>query len=362
MEAADALKLNLAGGTMTGDIDMGGNTIFNTADYNLENNGGRFLYITGDGTYIQPQQSSNNLHIARWGTTDKTLSINTATKLTTLYGVLNMNTQYLTGVRDGASAADAVNKGQMDTADALKLDLAGGSMLGVLNMNNRDLVMKSSLAGDSNEITWKSTGADTNRILTIGNGNLVMYSQLGTFFALSGTGCYTNKDLNMSSNKIINVEPGTNGTDAVNLNQLNASAVKYSDSFKATLVNFTPLIVGTFTFDNITSKASTRAFLIDGFLNCSYTNLTDAPIGISFSCDYYNAADGLISDEDAGFTYGTSLTIGSTYYFNLQSQDIITVPALCVKVVVKFTTSTASGDVVSKNGRAILTIKDLVGL
>jgi hypothetical protein len=364
MDTADALKLNLAGGTMTGNLDMGINDIINVDNFILNGGGGMYA-DAANTTFFKPFGTTGLTEIFNFTNsagTQTTMFIRAQQRIMELLGEVKMNSNKITGLANGTNVGDAVNKGQMDTADALKLDLAGGSMLGVLNMNNRDLVMKSSLAGDSNEITWKSTGADTNRILTIGNGNLVMYSQLGTFFALSGTGCYTNKDLNMSSNKIINVEPGTNGTDAVNLNQLNASAVKYSDSFKATLVNFTPLIVGTFTFDNIPSKASSRAFLIDGFLNCSYTNLTDAPIGISYTCDYFNSADVLISDEDAGFTYGTSLTIGSTYYFNLPSQDIITDPALCVKVVVKFRTSTSSGNVVSKNGRAILTIKDLVGL
>jgi hypothetical protein len=393
-------KLALNGSSsMTGNFDMGNNTIINTADYNLENNGGRFLYITGDGTYIQPQQSTNILHIARFGTTDKTLTINTQSKLTNLYGVLNMNTQYLTGVRNGESASDAVNLSQLDT----KLNIAGGSMDGVLNMNNNNLIMSNATGVNSAQIQFPNN----NRILTISNNDMVMYRGNDHYIAVGNAGPYvgsrlnlqTNKiiglgagtsgtdainknqlddglntkisiaggtlfgAINMNSNKITGLGPGTAGTDAVNKSQLDAVAGgKYSDSFKATLVNFTPLIVGTFTFDNITSKASSRAFLIDGFLNCSYTDNTNRPIGISYTCDYFNSANVLISDEDAGFTYGTALTIGSTYYFNLASQDIITVPALCTKVVVKFRTSTASGNVVSKNGRAILTIKDLVGL
>jgi len=139
----------------------------------------------------------------------------------TLTGNLSMGENRITELADGINSHNAVTKQQMEAQDALKLSLTGGSMLGVLNMNNSDLMMRNTLSGDSNAITWKSTGADNNRILTIGNGNLVMYAQGGTFFALSSTEFYTNKRLNMNTNNIINVLAGTSGFHAVNLNQLN---------------------------------------------------------------------------------------------------------------------------------------------
>jgi hypothetical protein len=132
----------------------------------------------------------------------------------TMTGLIDMGTNKISGLGLPILGADATNKSYVDNLSNTKMNVNGTSnMTGELKMNNQDIIMSLVLSGDSNEIRWKSTEADNNRILTIGNGNLVMYSQSGTFFALSGTECYTNRILNMSNNKIIGLAPPTEPTD-----------------------------------------------------------------------------------------------------------------------------------------------------
>jgi hypothetical protein len=94
-------------------------------------------------------------------------------------------------------------------------------MFGDLKMNNQDIVMSLALSGDSNEIRWRTQGGQFNRIITIGNGNLVLYGENDSFFAVAETSVYTNRILNMGNNRIINLLPAIDPNDAVTLSQLN---------------------------------------------------------------------------------------------------------------------------------------------
>jgi hypothetical protein len=139
---------------------------------------------------------------------------------------LDLNTQSLASlvVREPVANNEVATKAFVESHGGTNfLPLSGGTMTGVLNMNNNNLMMRNTLSGDSNSILWKTTGAaaDFNEIKTIGNGNLVLLSATGAFFAIAGGQCYTNRPLNMNSNNIINVLAGTSGFHAVNLNQLN---------------------------------------------------------------------------------------------------------------------------------------------
>ena len=52
---------------------------------------------------------------------------------------INMNSKLINLLGDGVLSTDGVNKGQMDTADGLRLLKGGDTMTGTLNMNNNDI-------------------------------------------------------------------------------------------------------------------------------------------------------------------------------------------------------------------------------
>lgn len=150
VDTADALKLNLAGGTMSGNIAMGTNK------------------VTGLGTptdtadaatkgYVDTQVS--NLVDSAPGALDTlnelaaalgddanfstTVTNSLAGKLSltggTMTGAIAMGTSKITGLGDPTSAQDAATKTYVDTADATKLALAGGTMSGAIAMGTNKI-------------------------------------------------------------------------------------------------------------------------------------------------------------------------------------------------------------------------------
>lgn len=110
-------------------------------------------------------------------------------------GNLNMNDHKITGLIDGTSSQDAVNKGQLDT----KLSKNGGNMYGNINMNNRKVVNLTS---------------GTNSKDAVNKG------QLDTKLNLSGGTMSGN--INMSNKKVVNLANGSGSKDAINKSQLDA--------------------------------------------------------------------------------------------------------------------------------------------
>jgi len=277
-------KMSNAGAIMSGSLNMSGNNINNVNAINLfGSTGGRFFDNSFVGTFIQPQSTSNVLSIARHMTTNLTASFNTFSKQTNLYGPLvmggdiTMNTQNINRAQNLTFSSNTGEKlNYLVNPDGIRsryttevqartvafrteqsfafykngnfnparLNPGGGQIFLTMeatdgtNVNDKvkvwktldndgnDLIMSTSLSGDSNQIIFRSSpGTNTNRIRTIGNGNFVFYSG-EAFMAISTTSLYTNRLLNMNSNKITNVSNATSGFDAVNLNQLNSAVSK----------------------------------------------------------------------------------------------------------------------------------------
>jgi len=231
-------KLSLTGGALSGNLTFSGdNQIINPAAITLRN-AGKIMSIQ-NGTFIQPfsDSTTNNARIIafteRDNDTERTLTLDLYTKLTTFGGQIDMDNNQIYGLLNGSSPSSAVNKSQLD----LKFNTDGSTnMGGSLKMNGNNIIMENSLSGDSNSINWASSPAgETNRILTIGNGNLVLYGSTGSFFAVAGTSVYTNRLLNMNSNKITNVLDPTNLQDC--------ATKKYVDDSIPTSNANTPLAV-----------------------------------------------------------------------------------------------------------------------
>jgi len=145
VDTADALKLNLAGGTMSGAIAMGTSKITGLGDPTLAQDAATKTYV---------DTSISNLVAAAPGALDTldelaaalgddanfatTVTNSIATKLAlaggTMSGAIAMGTNKITGLGDPTLAQDAATKTYVDTADALKLNLAGGTMSGAIAM------------------------------------------------------------------------------------------------------------------------------------------------------------------------------------------------------------------------------------
>lgn len=128
-------KLNLSGGTMTGDINMDNHDILNANKISLKptvpggntnldfisSDGGRGkMFINGVGRL---EVSTSNQEFTR-------VEFNVKLKMTDK--IFFSSPHKIEGLADGTVASDAVNKGQLDT----KLDLSGGTLLGQINMSN----------------------------------------------------------------------------------------------------------------------------------------------------------------------------------------------------------------------------------
>ena len=145
VDTADALKLNLSGGTMSGVIAMGTSKITGLGDPTLAQDAATKTYV---------DTSISNLVAAAPGALDTldelaaalgddanfatTVTNSIATKLAlaggTMSGAIAMGTNKITGLGTPTLTADATTKSYVDTADALKLNLAGGTMSGAIAM------------------------------------------------------------------------------------------------------------------------------------------------------------------------------------------------------------------------------------
>jgi hypothetical protein len=172
----------------------------------------------------------------------------------------------ITLLNAGTDASDAVNKGQMDTADNLRLSLSGGTMSGNLNMGTSHKIINLH-AGDSdldavnflqmetadnlrlkldgttpmtNNLNMGTTHKIINLLAGDSGTDAVNFSQMETAdnlrLKLDGSTAMTN-NLNMgSTHKIINLLAGDSGTDAVNFSQMETA-----DNLRLKLDGSTPM-------------------------------------------------------------------------------------------------------------------------
>jgi hypothetical protein len=170
-------KLPLAGGTMSGNINMSGNEVTGASAVRT---GNLYSSSTGDSIYVQENLDFEN---------EKS--------------IINLPAP----TNDG----DAANKIYVDDADALKLDLAGGTMTGSINMASHNI-----------------TGADT-----LGTIDL----EVEQIYAQNPVGVNTDLDFK-NSHLPTNLPAPTNNGDAANkqyVDTAESNANTYADDAIATI-------------------------------------------------------------------------------------------------------------------------------
>jgi hypothetical protein len=179
----DALKLSLTGGTMSGAIDMGNNSVNNVDGVNANGINTNTLSSPGnDITFLVPLTSTNGATITN-----------------------------LPAPTDGG---DAANKTYVDDNTSNKLPLDGSqSMTGNLNMGGN--VITNATSVDANNIY---TGSVTTNELTSSNSNGILVS----------------KDLSLDGNSIKNLAEPINNNDAARKGYVDAKAATAQANAEAT--------------------------------------------------------------------------------------------------------------------------------
>ena len=145
VDTNDALKLNLSGGTMSGDITMGGNTVTGLGTPSLSTDAATKGYVDTEVAALVDSapgtlDTLNELAAALGDDPDFATTITTsiATKLPlaggTMTGDITMGANAVTSTATPATNDTLTRKGYVDTQDALKLDLTGGTMSGAIAM------------------------------------------------------------------------------------------------------------------------------------------------------------------------------------------------------------------------------------
>jgi hypothetical protein len=145
VDSADALKLNLSGGTMSGNIAMGTNKVTGLGTPTDSTDAATKGYVdTSVSALVDSAPGAldtlNELAAALGDDANfsTTVTNSLATKLAlaggTMTGAIAMGTSKITGLGDPTNNQDAATKVYVDTADALKLNLSGGTMSGAIAM------------------------------------------------------------------------------------------------------------------------------------------------------------------------------------------------------------------------------------
>ena len=145
-------------------------------------------------------------------------------------GAIAMGTSKITGLGDPTAAQDAATKTYVDTADALKLNLAGGTMSGALNMGSQNIT-------NAGTVTGTFVGNITGNV----TGNTSGSSGSCTGNAATATALATARDIGGVS---------FDGTAAINLPGVNASGTQDTSGNAATATKFASSVnIGGVAFD-----------------------------------------------------------------------------------------------------------------
>lgn len=252
IQLGDSTKLPLTGGTLTGNLNLGGHRLYNIAT---------------------PTDSTDAATKGFVDTAFQTLESELAASLSgylplkggTMSGQLNMDSNRIIGVADPVSDTDASNKSYVDSKltglGGSYLPLSGGTLTGQLHMS-------------SNRITNVATPTEENDAAT--------KAYVDSQFAGSGTGDFLSSgivpmtgNLQMGSHKIVNLATPTENSDAANKTYVDT---KISEVISNADSTYAP-ISHTHTATQLTGLTADRALISNSAGNPAVSSVTSTELG-----------------------------------------------------------------------------------
>ena len=332
VDAADALKLNLAGGTMSGAVAMSNNKITGLGAPTATTDATTKLYVdTSIANLIDSSPGTldtlNELAAALGDDPNfaTTITNSVAAKLPlaggTMSGAIAMGANKITGLGTPTANSDAATKSYVDAADALKLNLAGGTLTGAVAMSN-------------NKITGLGTPTLTTDAVTKG------YVDSADALKLNLTGGTLTGAVAMSNNKITGM--GTPTADADATTKLYVDGILGSATVAATSAS------------NAATSASNSASSASAASGSASSALASAN---SAAASYDSFDDRYLGDKSSAPTLdndGNTLLVGAIYWSSVSNSLFVWTGSVWTQAL--FT----SADFATLTGTQTLTNKTLV--
>ena len=206
VDTADALKLDKAGGTMSGDITMGGNTVTGLGTPSATSDAATKGYVdTSVAAVIDAAPAAldtlNELAAALGddASFSTTVTNSIATKLPlaggTMTGDITMGANAVTSTAAPTTDDELTRKGYVDTQDALKLDLTGGTMSGAIAMGTSKVTGLGDPTANQDAATKLYTDTQDATKLNLSGGTMTGDIVLGSNKATSTATPTANDDL-----------------------------------------------------------------------------------------------------------------------------------------------------------------------
>lgn len=322
VDTADALKLNLAGGTLSGNLVMGGNLVTGLGTPSGSTDAATKGYVdTSVANLIDSAPGAldtlNELAAALGDDANfsTTITNSLATKLNlsggTMTGAIAMGSNKVSGLADPTVAQDAATKAYVDTADATKLSLAGGSMTGAIAMGTSKItgLGDPTSAQDAATKTYVDT-ADAAK-LNLAGGTMTGAIAMGTS-KITGLGDPTNTQDAATKNYVdtqdatkLDLSGGTlSGNLAMGGNLITGLADPTAAQGAATK-NYIDVLFGS------TTDAATSAADASVSESNAATSASNAASSASAAASSASAAASSASDAAASLDEFTDLYLGS---------------------------------------------------
>jgi len=280
---SDTDLITLASGqvTLAGALDVGTNNI--TTDG-----------ITITNNTIRSSRSNDNLVLLTSGTGKVELD-----------SQIDMNSNKIVNVTDPGSAQDAATKAYVDTADALKLALAGGTMGGVIAMGTNKITGM----GDPGSAQDAATKAYVDSSISSLNSDKIIEGNSQVEVVDSGTGTITHTVDGVAELTIVSAS-STFGGNIIIPNAGNIGSVSDTDAIAIAAGGDVTVSQGLIVTGNLTVNGTTTT------LNTAEMKIEDINLTIADGAADSAAADGAgitIDGAAATITYAHS---GTKFVFN----------------------------------------------
>jgi hypothetical protein len=326
VDTADALKLNLSGGTMTGAIAMGTNKITGLGTPTSTADAATKGYVDSSVAALVDSapgalDTLNELAAALGDDADfaTTVTNSIATKVSksgdTMSGALAMGTNKITGLGTPTSTADAATKGYVDSSVALKLSLTGGTMSGAIAMGTNKITGVGDPSSNQDAATKKYVDNQDALKLSLTGGTMSGAIAMGTN-KITGLGDPTSSQDAVSRN-YVDVLYGSTASAATSATAAAASATaaatsedNAASSATAAAASASAASTSEINAANSASAASTSATSATNSATAAATSATNASnSATAAAASAATAADAVFSSEPVRHSVRPSLLL-----------------------------------------------------